>query len=80
MIIEKLELMPFGTNCYIVGDESTNEAMVIDPGINGREIIDKINNLGMDIKLIVLTHGHPDHIGALKEVKDDETRPVTQRR
>ena len=70
MIIEKLELMPFGTNCYIVGDESKNTGMVIDPGIDGRSIIKKIESTGLDIKLIVLTHGHPDHIGALNDVKD----------
>lgn len=70
MIIEKLELMPFGTNCYIVGDESTNEAMIIDPGAEADTIMKKVESLGFDIKLIVLTHGHPDHIGALKQVKD----------
>ena len=76
MLIEALVLMPFGTNCYIVGDESTGEGMVIDPGIDGDRIISKIEETGLAIKLIVLTHGHPDHIGALKEVKDATGAPV----
>lgn len=76
MIIEKLELMPFATNCYIVGDESTNEAMLIDPGIDGKRILKKVESLGLDIRLIVLTHGHPDHIGALGEVKKATGAPV----
>lgn len=70
LFIDKLELMPFGTNCYIVGDETTNDAMVIDPGIDGPSIVAKINQLGAKVTLIVLTHGHPDHIGALNDVKE----------
>ncbi len=70
MIIEKLELYPFGTNCYIVGDESKNEGIIIDPGSDADLILKKVEELGLEIKLILLTHGHPDHIGALSEVKE----------
>ncbi len=69
MIIEKLELSPFGTNCYIVGDESKNEGMIIDPGSEANRILKRVDNMELEIKLIILTHGHPDHTGALKEVK-----------
>ena len=44
--------------------------MVIDPGANARGILRDIEDLGLDIKFIVLTHGHVDHIGAVKEVKE----------
>jgi len=44
--------------------------MIIDPGDKAKEILKKVEDLGLDIKLIVLTHGHIDHIGALKEVKE----------
>ncbi len=70
MIIKRVEVGPFASNCYIVGSESTKEGMIIDPGDDARQILENINQLGLDIKLIVLTHGHVDHIGALKEVKE----------
>jgi hypothetical protein len=44
--------------------------MIIDPGAQGRSILSNVRELGLDIIYIVLTHGHIDHIGALKEVKE----------
>ena len=70
MILKILVLGPFGSNCYIVGSESTKEGMIIDPGDEPDVILKNIKSLGLDIKLIVLTHGHIDHVGALKEIKE----------
>ena len=70
MIIKRLEVGPFASNCYIVGSESTKEGLIIDPGDEARAILKSVKDLELDIKLIVLTHGHIDHIGALKEVKE----------
>ena len=70
MIIEKLDVGPFASNCYLVGDESTKEGMIIDPGAEANQILKKVKDLGLEVKLIVLTHGHRDHFGALKEVKE----------
>lgn len=69
MIIERLEVGPFASNCYIVGAESGKEAMIIDPGAEADTILKRTEYLGLQIKLIVLTHGHMDHVGALPEVK-----------
>jgi len=44
--------------------------MIIDPGAGGKEILRRIEDLGLEVKYIVLTHGHIDHVGALKEVKE----------
>ena len=70
MIIEKLEIEPFASNCYIVGAESTKEGIIIDPGGEADRILQKVEDLGLEVKLIVLTHRHMDHVGALKEVKE----------
>ena len=70
MIIEGLVVGPLASNCYIVGAESNKEGMIIDPGADAEVILKKVSDLGLDIKHIVLTHGHIDHIGALKEIKE----------
>ncbi|GAJ23395.1 unnamed protein product, partial [marine sediment metagenome] len=46
------------------------EGMIIDPGAEAEVILSQVKDLGLAIKFIVLTHGHIDHIGALKEVKE----------
>ena len=70
MIVKKLVVGPFASNCYILGSESNKEGMIIDPGAETKEILNKVKDLGLDIKLIGLTHGHIDHVGALKEIKE----------
>ncbi|MGD9118974.1 MAG: MBL fold metallo-hydrolase [Dehalococcoidia bacterium] len=69
MIIRKLVVGPMASNCYIVGSESTKEAMVIDPGADAYDIMAAAEKAGLTIKLIVLTHRHPDHVGAAAQVK-----------
>ena len=69
MIVRKVIVGPFASNCYIVGSESNKEGVIIDPGDDAEEILKNIKDSGLDIKLIVLTHGHIDHTGAVKEVK-----------
>jgi len=70
MIINKLEVEPFASNCYIVGTETNKEGIIIDPGAEADRILRKVEDLELRIKFIVLTHAHMDHIGALKEVKE----------
>ena len=70
MIIEKVVVGPFATYCYIVGDETSREGIVIDPGDEAKRILKRVGELQLDIKLLLLTHGHIDHAGALKDLKD----------
>ena len=58
------------SNCYIIGSEVTKEGIIVDPGADPESIISAVEGLGLDIKLIVITHGHPDHVGAVAEVKE----------
>ncbi len=68
MIYRTLEIMPFGTNCYLVGSNQTRDGMVIDPAGDGARIMSNIGELGLNIGLVVITHAHPDHIGAIRHI------------
>lgn len=70
MILARLELGPFASNCYLVGAESNKEGIIIDPGAEADEILQKVKDLGLKVKFIVLTHAHIDHVGALKETRE----------
>jgi len=61
--------MPFGTNCYLVASEKTRQGIVIDPAGEAMRIMNNINELGLRIELIVGTHTHPDHLGAVTYLK-----------
>ena len=65
-----------GENCYFVVDESTNKAIVIDPGENGKKLNKKIDDNNLEVVAICLTHCHFDHIGAVAEVKAHTNAPV----
>lgn len=69
MILETLVVGPLQTNCYILGDEKSKDAVVIDPGGDFEEIEQKLRRLSLKVKYIVLTHGHFDHTDALARIK-----------
>jgi len=70
MIFEGFGVGPIEANCYIIGDEQTKEAVVVDPGAEGSRILNRLEKKGLQCKYIVLTHGHMDHVGALNEVRE----------
>ncbi|MDD4873509.1 MAG: MBL fold metallo-hydrolase [Dehalococcoidales bacterium] len=71
MILKMLTVGAYEANCYIVGSEKDRSGMVIDPGDEAGRIISEIKNLNLQIKTIVLTHGHADHTGAAMKVKKE---------
>jgi glyoxylase-like metal-dependent hydrolase (beta-lactamase superfamily II) len=70
MILETIPTGPYGTNCYIYAAATGGNAVVIDPGGDGALIQRKAKALSLDIVYIILTHGHPDHTGGLKWLKE----------
>lgn len=70
MIVQGMDVGPFMTVAYIVGDEETKEGAILDPGGDVKRLKAEADRLGLDIKQIILTHGHPDHTAGVKELKD----------
>jgi glyoxylase-like metal-dependent hydrolase (beta-lactamase superfamily II) len=70
MKIKKFEVGPLLVNCYLIYDETEKEGFLIDPGDEPGLIVDFINKESLRIKHIICTHGHFDHIGAVKEIKE----------
>jgi hydroxyacylglutathione hydrolase len=76
LIIERLEVGPFASNCYLVACSETKEAFIIDPGADGKRIIKRVADLGLKVKYIINTHGHIDHVGSNSEVKEAFAVPI----
>ncbi len=70
MILIRLIVGPLQVNCYILADEKTKEAVVIDPGDDAGDILKIINEKDFTVKYIVNTHAHFDHVGANKAIKE----------
>ena len=67
----KTDTLPLGayrTNCYIIRDDSSKTCCIIDPGYEADTILDRIGELGLTLEAILLTHGHFDHVGAVKDL------------
>ena len=64
MFIKRVVVGALETNCYILADPETREAAIIDPGSNGNGIKREIEKRGFNIKCIINTHGHGDHISS----------------
>lgn len=70
MIIKTLEVGPIMANCYILGCEKTKEAVVIDPGDDADTILMTLAKASLTVKYLINTHGHFDHVGANKRMKE----------
>ena len=76
MKIQQLTVGPFQENVYLVIDETTNDAILIDPGDEGERILQMVEQSGASLRAVWLTHAHLDHIGGIVAVKRRHDVPV----
>ena len=69
MKVKMMQVGPIGTNCYILEDEETQKAAVIDPGDDGAAIADVLKEDRAQVEYILLTHGHYDHTTGVPDLK-----------
>jgi hydroxyacylglutathione hydrolase len=73
------EILPVGIlqcNCSIIGDETTHEAMVIDPGDDISKIVEIVRKNNLQVKQIVITHAHIDHVGGAMKLRAVTGAPI----
>ena len=66
--MKQLALGAYQTNCYLVWEEDSPSCVVIDPGYEPDTVLYEAKKLGKEIEAILLTHGHFDHVGAVREI------------
>ena len=76
MILETFPVGMLQCNCTILGDETTGEAMVIDPGDNIPQIVARLEKHRLKLKQIVVTHAHIDHVGGALKLKQQTGAPI----
>ena len=76
MIVEMLTVGPFQENCYVVGDEVSGEGALVDPGDEAVRIALAVEQTGLEIGQIIITHAHIDHVGAIAPLVEEYACPV----
>lgn len=70
MILEQMVVGSMGVCCYIFGCEKSKKAAVVDPGGDAERILRRVGELGLNLDMILLTHSHPDHVCANRQIKE----------
>lgn len=74
LTLSKITVGRFQENCYVLADETSGAALVVDPGAEGERILAAVG--GRRVAAILLTHAHGDHIGAVEAVRKATGAPV----
>jgi hydroxyacylglutathione hydrolase len=76
MKIKIIPVTPFAQNCSLLICEATQKAALVDPGGDIEKILDAIKDEGVTVEKILLTHGHLDHCGVSKQIRDQLNIPI----
>ena len=76
MKVQTVVVGPLETNCYLVYCEATRECAIVDPGADPDRIFLEISELSLKPTALLNTHGHLDHIGANRDMKDHYAVPL----
>lgn len=68
MIIKSFHTGPLAVNCYVAADENTKKAFIVDPGGHNANMVNYIKDNELQIEVIILTHGHGDHLGGVPDL------------
>jgi len=70
LTVEQVLVGRFAVFAYLITDPSSKEALLFDPGAEPKKILERVEHYNADVKWIVCSHTHPDHIGAVKRMKE----------
>lgn len=76
MIHDILPVGPLQCNCSVIGDEDNHEAMVIDPGDDIQDVLELIRKHNLQVKQIIITHAHIDHVGGAMTLRAATGAPI----
>jgi glyoxylase-like metal-dependent hydrolase (beta-lactamase superfamily II) len=76
IVVGRTVFLDFQENCWLIGHTRTREAICIDPGGSSNQVVDLARQMGLDIKLIVASHGHIDHIAGIGSLRQATGAPV----
>lgn len=76
LLVRSLTVGAFQENCWLVADEATGRAVLVDPGAEGERIVRMVREAGVSLEAIWLTHAHLDHVGGIAAVKRAHDVPV----
>lgn len=68
MYFDTIPVPPLETNCYLIGDEASGLGALVDPGGAPDRVLDMVRRSGLTPAMVLLTHGHFDHVGAVPAV------------
>lgn len=68
VVVETFPLGDYQTNCYLVRQAGQTQCVLIDPGYAADFLLDTLNAKGLELSAIALTHGHFDHVGAVRDL------------